>query len=309
MEYFRNFLESSSIHGLSYISTTRKLAKILWILTVIAGFTGAGLLIYESFETWQESPVKTTIETLPIEEITFPKVTVCPPKNTYTNLNFDLISAKNMTFSLKERYRILQYTVELLHEPYYTEGLKNTVVIQEENKHSNWYHGYTKIVEPYYYENCLFYDFLSSATKGSVKTINFGDTYNYEKLNGYLTASVVIHVPRSVRRMKNVTLYFEIEKISVENLTITTESRNTEDYSVEGYSISPSDSNFTVNYTMNGKSSYSFSLLRKISEDHFEKFKNSMKFMPGFKLSWHYNVNIEPDNRFTKDSLTKSYVR
>ena len=50
----------------------------------------AGSLIYHSFNAWDENPVRTTIETRPINEIEFPKVTVCPPKNTYTNLNYDL---------------------------------------------------------------------------------------------------------------------------------------------------------------------------------------------------------------------------
>ena len=88
MESIRNFLESSTIHGLSYISTTRKYVRVFWILVVIGGFSGAGVLIFTAFQSWADSPVKTTIETHPISEITFPKVTVCPPKNTFTNLNY-----------------------------------------------------------------------------------------------------------------------------------------------------------------------------------------------------------------------------
>ena len=88
MENVTAFLESSTIHGLTYISAAnKKILKLFWILVVTAGFIGAGALIYDSFQSWAESPVKTTIETHPISEITFPKVTVCPPKNTYTNLN------------------------------------------------------------------------------------------------------------------------------------------------------------------------------------------------------------------------------
>ena len=66
MKEINQFLESSTIHGLVYITTTRRFVKFLWILIVIAGFTGAGVLIYQSFEAWKESPVKTTIETLPV---------------------------------------------------------------------------------------------------------------------------------------------------------------------------------------------------------------------------------------------------
>ena len=80
MGSIKEFLESSTIHGLQYIATTRKIVKLLWILVIVAGFSGAGVLINQSFQAWDESPVKTTIETLPITEITLPKVTVCPPK-------------------------------------------------------------------------------------------------------------------------------------------------------------------------------------------------------------------------------------
>ena len=85
------FLESSTIHGLTYISTEKKISKLLWIFIVIAGFSTAGLLILQSFKSWAESPVSTTLETLPVSEVPLPRVTVCPPQNTFTNLNFDLI--------------------------------------------------------------------------------------------------------------------------------------------------------------------------------------------------------------------------
>ena len=91
MENIKTFLESSTIHGLSYISTSRKCLRIFWVLTIILGFTSAGILIYQSFLDldwhdldldWHDNPETTTIAIKPIEEINFPKVTVCPPKNT-----------------------------------------------------------------------------------------------------------------------------------------------------------------------------------------------------------------------------------
>ena len=91
MEEVRTFFESSTIHGLVYISQTKRSVKIFWILVVIAGFVGAGVLIFQSFDSWAESPEKTIIRTEPIQEVRFPKVIVCPHKNTFTNLNYDLM--------------------------------------------------------------------------------------------------------------------------------------------------------------------------------------------------------------------------
>ena len=119
MEHLTTYFESSTIHGLAYIATGRKYVRLFWTLVVFGGFTGAGVLIYSSFQSWAESPVKTTIETLPITEITFPKVTVCPPKNTYTDLNYDLMMTKNMTLDNDTIYELLNYTLEIIDEHLY----------------------------------------------------------------------------------------------------------------------------------------------------------------------------------------------
>ena len=93
MTVLTSFLENSSIHGLGFIAQTRAFARVFWVIVVILGFTLASLLIMTSFQDWAENPVTTTIETLPIEKVPFPQITVCPPKNTFTNLNYayDLI--------------------------------------------------------------------------------------------------------------------------------------------------------------------------------------------------------------------------
>ena len=78
MEGVQAFLESSSIGGLNHIASGKKYARLFWILAVLSGFSGAGYLIHLSFQSWSESPVTTTVETLPLSRIKLPKVTVCP---------------------------------------------------------------------------------------------------------------------------------------------------------------------------------------------------------------------------------------
>ena len=91
MEGVKSFLETSTIHGLSHITTGSKLIKLFWIFVVFFGFTAASIIIYQSFQNWGVNPITTTIETLPISKIILPKVTECPPKNTFTKLNHNLI--------------------------------------------------------------------------------------------------------------------------------------------------------------------------------------------------------------------------
>ena len=78
---FRNFLESSSIHGALHIAKSRQGPRLFWMLIVVSGLAGAALLIQESFHSWSESPIRTTIETMPISKLRFPRVSVCPPRN------------------------------------------------------------------------------------------------------------------------------------------------------------------------------------------------------------------------------------
>ena len=119
METVKHFLENSTIHGLRYISTTRKWLKLFWLLVVVAGFTGAGVLIYQSFDAWNKSPVSTTLDTLPIEMITLPKVAVCPPKYTFTNLNYDIITTENLTLDRETRDELTHYALNLILEHHF----------------------------------------------------------------------------------------------------------------------------------------------------------------------------------------------
>ena len=104
MEVFHEFIETSTIHGLSYISTAKsKCTKCLWLLIVISGFSCSFYLINDSFNDWRASPIDTAISTHPISELKFPNVTVCPPKATNTALNYDLMMTQNVSLSLQDR--------------------------------------------------------------------------------------------------------------------------------------------------------------------------------------------------------------
>ena len=78
MVTLNEFLESSSIHGLSYIRGAKsQLARTMWILVVLAGFSVAGKVIYDSFQSGDESAVVSSVKTKTINHMKFPQVTVC----------------------------------------------------------------------------------------------------------------------------------------------------------------------------------------------------------------------------------------
>ena len=114
MDVFKEFMRTSSIHGFSHIITTQRFSRIFWILVVILSISSSALLILQSLRTWSKSPISTTIETLPISRIHFPKVIVCPPKSTQTNLNQDLVMSENLTLDKTTKDELVEYIKETI---------------------------------------------------------------------------------------------------------------------------------------------------------------------------------------------------
>ena len=142
VENFKLFLESSTIHGLIYWSTSKRLAKLFWILVVITGFSIAGFMINLSFQDWSDNPVKTTIETLPISQVKLPKITVCPPRDTYTNLNYDLMKLGNKKFDIRHNKKFREKYTKRLQNIDFQQHLKNfNDGFIEQNQFRNWYTG------------------------------------------------------------------------------------------------------------------------------------------------------------------------
>ena len=115
MYLLKEFLETSTIHGLAYISTApSKLSKAFWLLVVIFGFSTAFYLINNSYTEWEASPIATSISTHPISELDFPTITVCAPEGSNTALNYDLARARNITLNETDRERLINLTKEML---------------------------------------------------------------------------------------------------------------------------------------------------------------------------------------------------
>ena len=133
MEVLKEFLEVSTIHGLNFLASTKRYVRFAWFLVVIGGFSGAAYLIQESFSNWQQSPISTTVETLPITEITMPNITICPMNNFYTNLNFDIKYADKIKIDAVKREDWLNYALDAVQNETFHEILKNLSKVHEKN--------------------------------------------------------------------------------------------------------------------------------------------------------------------------------
>ena len=197
----------------------RNIVRLFWIFVTASGFAASGYMIYQSFEAWHESPVKTTIETRPITEITFPKVTVCPPKNTFTDLNHDLIMTENMTLDNETRDDLSNYARELIYDDLFGNMIKNLSILKDNDRYLKWYYGNTEIKMPFWSDHKgLNYLIDTYATSGTISTQHYGEKFDAEKIAEKSYYSVWIHPPDSIKSNSNVTLHLDIEKISMTDL-------------------------------------------------------------------------------------------
>ena len=280
------FLEASTIHGLNYISTTKKYARLFWIIVVVAGFGTAGYMIKTSFVDWAANPIRTTLETVPISKIKFPKVTVCPPENTYTDLNYDLMVAENATLTEEMRDELVNYSEKVIVEHVYMDDFD---ILQEENRFYNWYHGYTKISRPFTNEKGLNFILQTTATSGSVNTEYFGEQYQSHLVKRNVKYYVYVYPPVSVRTNPNVTLHFKVEKLSMTGMSVGWDNVVIGSGSGSGSNLDAGLSSATFNFTPPAESADSRWICLTRNNITIEEIKTmDMESMPGFKVSWYY---------------------
>ena len=209
MNNLQAFLETSTIHGLSWISSTKGLQKLFWLTVFFAGFSGAIYLIYKSFHNWESSPISTTIETLPISQLTLPNITVCPPKDTSLNLNYDIIQAKKIKVDDTVRSELLDYALDVIQYEFYIEIMANLSKVKEENRFQNWYYGYTEIG----YYNHPSHIIITATISGNISTNFFGDKFDAPKLEEKIDICINVFVPHTVQDEKDTTIFFNIKKM------------------------------------------------------------------------------------------------
>ena len=277
MDHVRTFLESSSIHGLAHISRNRKLKQTFWLIVVVVGFISAFFLIYTSFQSWHESPVKTMTETLPISEMKLPKVTVCPPKNTFTDLNYDLMLAEDRKLTDAKREELYKFAIENAEENSYMDALNQ---LHEEKQFYNWYHGYSS-VEPPHDSSSIFYKVITTSAKsGSIVMRNHGKQFQPHLVWG--NVQYKIHI-LSNSTNQNTTMHIEVEKMSMIGLT-----NGKEQYVVNGKSaLDANRVNLHSKWNPPGYNWRSFTLDRKDVSTR-DIMNLDLQKMPGFLIRWYY---------------------
>ncbi|CAG9830686.1 unnamed protein product [Diabrotica balteata] len=133
--YFKEYCNSTSIHGFKYLAEERSLGeRLLWISLITMAFMGCGYLISQIYSKYTESPVIVSFATKesPIYTIPFPAVTICPTtiarKRLFNFTDFSRkMKVKEKLTSTEERYgKYISYVCDtdyeyFPNETYFTE--------------------------------------------------------------------------------------------------------------------------------------------------------------------------------------------
>ena len=294
MENITEFLEKSSIVGLSLILSTRNYVRHFWILVVVGGFAAAIWMIFESFDNWRQKPISTTIETFPISEIIFPNVTVCPPRNLFLNLNSDIKKSENVKLNKDLRNELLDYSLDVIQHEFYKEVMANLSKLEDPDRFYNWYHGYTKIQYPYYdpyyyakYKLQLVYKVDTSASLGNISTQYFGEKFDAYKINN-IWILISVYVPSSAVGDENAALMAIIEKNTISMAEFRDDNRIR---TIPGGFISADKIELISFLTDIRRISYDNSYKIIYTKQNLTDDKISLldlDKMPGFKFTWYY---------------------
>ena len=298
---FQEFLSSSTIHGLQYVLQTKKIVKLFWTLVVIIGFIGAGVLISESFKAWAESPITTTIETVPISKLIYPKITVCPPEKTYTDLNYDLSVLGNKTITNNTRNQLTEYATELFQEHLQSIMLSDSMKLQEDNRYYNWYHGYTKVSlwscpankNCFIDEGARTYQIYSFAKKGSIHTQHFGEDMDGTKVDSSI--SYFILIADKVRKPMY-SLHWKMEMVWIKESGTETLKQNGQ---LKQYETCFDYENKWI------RSEKKTEYKRRVPKEDLMKL--NLDKMPGFNITWY--IKGEPPMKFANSDFNKAFKR
>ena len=255
----------------------------------LSGFAWAIQMIFESFEDWRQKPILTTIETLPISEITFPNVTVCPPRNLFLNLNHDIMKSEKLDLTSKSRNELIDYSLDVIQEEFYKEVMANLSKLEDPDRFYNWYHGYTSIRYPDYdiiVENQretgrLAYTVKTSATSGNIST---------NIMDGNIFIEIFVYVPISVWGNRSIAMLVNIDK--EKDIRMISDPNYEELKELDRTHWSK---NISVK-SLEQQGYYSYG----IEDCVFIIFLKDEK-LPAFRFSWNYNMHLVPDD-ITKHS-------
>ena len=172
-------------------NSSSRLIRLAWTLIVVLGFALAATLIWQSLDNWRQNPVDTTVSTNTIDQVTFPKIYVCPPKLTYTNLNQDILDFKDKFFTddqIKEIENLIDENIEPIND-FHKDNKWSFNAHVEENRLYNWYMGFSELVV-----DKLNTWVKTTSSHGSLGIPNFEEEYQEDKFELFIRKEFTLKI-------------------------------------------------------------------------------------------------------------------
>ena len=218
MDIFKEFLESSTIHGLVYISTSKTtILKAIWSVIVVIAFSTALKLISNSYVEWNIDPVSTSVSTHPIHELDFPNITICPPTGYNTALNYDLVQAGKLILTEEERDNITLAAKKAFLIDSYNDFSDLMLAVTNPTNIDAINSGLQRAPQPYSQDG---FEVTSWAPSGSISTPWFGQKFGgeskldqlfYKTNHSYHYILDMSQIPSTATLDKSLFLVLEIE--------------------------------------------------------------------------------------------------
>ena len=210
--------------------------------------------------------------------------------------------AENFTLTEEMRDELIKYSEKVIDEHVYTD---NFDMLEENDRYYNWYYGYSVISRTsftIYGQSCYI---VTSATSGVVTTQYFGEEYQQSLVQRKVYYQVSVYPPEKIRNNNNVTLHFNLEKVSMTGL-----SNGYDNTGLDGGKIEAELTSISFNFTPPGSWNRSIFLNRNnINEADFQNI--DLEAMPGFRFSWHYTglgENVTPDTRYSYSHENQLFI-
>ena len=211
-------------------------------------------------------------------------------------------------FSYENRRELLEFfTDEKKDEETKSFLMKYMSIMEEENRGYNWYQGYSSISLPALikrnYDNFETIEHLieSSASNGTVQTEFWGETYDIEKIEKVLALHITLFTPQSFIN-ENTSLSLEIEKLQlfIKEYDPWYEYGMFDEFNLDDDVLDWRNYDLEIQ-DLADRENISISLRRMISKEGLYANTKFLKNIPGFKVKWRYNQNLESEKRFYDD--------
>ena len=147
----------------------------------------------------------------------------------------------------------------------------------------------------------------TAASSRSISTQHFGKEFDSDKVEaGPLEYSVYVFPPENAKDNPNITLHYEIEKFSLEDL-----SSGNDMLELQYMNIESTYRRF--NYTPPDQA-YSFPMTLKRHVIPADVKKQKLRLMPGFRFTWYYSgVEVKSWDKYANGDdervSTKAFIR